>query len=117
MDRKVLWVVEDRLQDPVSSEKRGCDGLVIGLNGGDWPFTHTWSNPIWYIMNQMKVNSIILMSASAVLSYSLHTFLMILNRSREDPFRYGSWPPEESKVGGRRQRVCELPSWDVRQIQ
>ena len=31
---------------------------------------------------------------------------MILNRSREDPFRYGSWPPEESKVGGRRQLVC-----------
>ena len=48
-------------------------------------------------MNQMKVNSIILMSASAVLSHSLHTFLMILNRSREDPFRYGSWPPEEPK--------------------
>ena len=33
------------------------------------------------------------------------TFLL-LNRFGENPFEYGSWPPEVSKVGGRRQRVC-----------
>ena len=58
MDRKVFWVVEDRLQDPVSSEKRGCDGLVIGLNGGDWPFyTHLeQSNLVNYESDESKVN-------------------------------------------------------------
>ena len=33
-------------------------------------------------------------------------FAHLLSRFGEDPFKNGSWPPAESRVGGRRQRVC-----------
>ena len=52
------------------------------------------------------VKSIISVHLSAVLSYSLHSFSMILNIFREGPFKYWVLGSKESKVGGRRQLVC-----------